>query len=564
MSSKINVYDFNRSNLIKLSGQNAEEQLSYLRNAKQNTNEKNYKKDVSNIVFLMFLYLLQGVPIGLLFSLPFILSSNNASYSDQGTFSFASWPYSMKLLWAPVVDSVFSNRIGRRKSWLVPVQYMIGICMLIFSDYVHRTLETKHGGNTHREIYMLTAIFFLFTFLSATQDIAVDGWGLTILSKENLEWASICNNAGATAGILIGNSVFLVLESKDFCNDLIRPFIGLDSQNYGMVSLKQFMDFFGVLYIISTTLILLFKNEKNENYETNMDPTMTIKDTYASLWAILKLKPIQKFIFILLTCKVAFATSSIRSLKMIEKGVPKEKLGLMNAPFQIIQILTPIFFGNLANVSKPLELFLKIYPIRMIVTIMLALWVYFTPWFKDSNNEYPWIFFISYAVLNGVYSLIFSSLSLTKTMFFTQVSDKSIGGTYMTLLNTISNIGVAWPATLTLYLVDALSFKNCVANSIHDSILLDKTNKQDFNQIIIDTSNKNTCSNENEIETCIRLGAKCLVSVDAFYSLTIIATLFGATWLFYYSKTMHELQALTKSSWRVHKARKDIKKYVNL
>lgn len=33
------------------------------------------------------------------------------------------------------------------------------------------------------DIFILTAIFFLFTFLSATQDIAVDGWGLTILSK---------------------------------------------------------------------------------------------------------------------------------------------------------------------------------------------------------------------------------------------------------------------------------------------------------------------------------------------------------------------------------------------
>lgn len=111
------------------------------RNSKNRSNR--YQKDFYNICFLMFLYLLQGVPIGLLYSLPFILSSRNTSYADQGTFSFAGWPYSMKLLWAPVVDSVFSRRIGRRKSWLVPVQYMIGACMLIFSRYVHTTLETE-------------------------------------------------------------------------------------------------------------------------------------------------------------------------------------------------------------------------------------------------------------------------------------------------------------------------------------------------------------------------------------------------------------------------------------
>jgi len=131
----------------------------------------------------MFLYLLQGVPIGIMHSLPFILSSRGVSYASQGTFSLAGWPFSIKLLWAPIVDSIFSRRLGRRKSWLVPVQYMIGACMLFFSGYVHRVVETSEDSVIHGEIYKLTGIFFLFTFLAATQDIAVDGWGLTIFAK---------------------------------------------------------------------------------------------------------------------------------------------------------------------------------------------------------------------------------------------------------------------------------------------------------------------------------------------------------------------------------------------
>ena len=57
-----------------------------------------------------------GIPLGLTGSLPFILSSRKVSYSNQGTFSFAFWPFSLKLLWAPIVDSVFIKKIGRRKS----------------------------------------------------------------------------------------------------------------------------------------------------------------------------------------------------------------------------------------------------------------------------------------------------------------------------------------------------------------------------------------------------------------------------------------------------------------
>jgi PAT family acetyl-CoA transporter-like MFS transporter 1 len=142
------------------------------------------KKDIYSICFLTFLYFLQGVPLGLTGSVPFILSSRKVSYVNQGTFSFAFWPFSLKVLWAPVVDSIFSKRLGRRKSWLVPMQYLIGFFMFLTADYVNELLEGERPeSSVHSDVFMLALIFFLFTFLAATQDVAVDGWGLTILSK---------------------------------------------------------------------------------------------------------------------------------------------------------------------------------------------------------------------------------------------------------------------------------------------------------------------------------------------------------------------------------------------
>ena len=99
------------------------------------------RKDLNSVLFLLFLYLLQGIPLGLTSSLPLLLSSRKVSYSDQGKFSFAFYPFSMKLLWAPVVDSIFVRSFGRRKSWLIPVQYLIGVFLILFSNYVHTLLE---------------------------------------------------------------------------------------------------------------------------------------------------------------------------------------------------------------------------------------------------------------------------------------------------------------------------------------------------------------------------------------------------------------------------------------
>lgn len=45
--------------------------------------------------------------------------------------------------------------------------------------------------------------------------------------------------------------------------------------------------------------------------------------------------------------------------------------------------------------------------------------------------------------------------------FHAKVSDPVIGGTYMTLLNTVTNLGGNWPSTLALWLVDPLTFKEC-------------------------------------------------------------------------------------------------------
>ena len=50
-------------------------------------------------VLLFFLYFLQGMPLGLTGAVPFLMSSKKVSYSDQGNFSFAFWPFSIKLLW---------------------------------------------------------------------------------------------------------------------------------------------------------------------------------------------------------------------------------------------------------------------------------------------------------------------------------------------------------------------------------------------------------------------------------------------------------------------------------
>jgi hypothetical protein len=128
---------------------------------KSQSDGQDWRKDTHNIALLMFLYLLQGVPLGLTGSLPYILSSRSVSYADQGTFSFAFWPFSLKLLWAPIVDSIYFKKLGRRKSWLAPVQYLIGIFLLSFANYTRELIEGKHTIEGEPNNGLLIFIFFI-------------------------------------------------------------------------------------------------------------------------------------------------------------------------------------------------------------------------------------------------------------------------------------------------------------------------------------------------------------------------------------------------------------------
>ena len=53
--------------------------------------------DKLHVCILLFLYTLQGIPYGLKFSIPLILTRRGVPYADQARFSVSSYPWSMKV-----------------------------------------------------------------------------------------------------------------------------------------------------------------------------------------------------------------------------------------------------------------------------------------------------------------------------------------------------------------------------------------------------------------------------------------------------------------------------------
>ena len=67
--------------------------------------------------------------------------------------------------------------------------------------------------------------------------------------------------------------------------------------------------------------------------------------------------------------------------------------------------------------------------------------------------------------------------------FFARVSDPAVGGTYMTLLNTLSNLGGVWTSTAGLWFVDVLTWKSCIGANTTDLTCTSKINEKVCNKV---------------------------------------------------------------------------------
>nr|XP_006637513.1 PREDICTED: acetyl-coenzyme A transporter 1 [Lepisosteus oculatus]XP_015216212.1 PREDICTED: acetyl-coenzyme A transporter 1 [Lepisosteus oculatus]XP_015216213.1 PREDICTED: acetyl-coenzyme A transporter 1 [Lepisosteus oculatus]XP_015216214.1 PREDICTED: acetyl-coenzyme A transporter 1 [Lepisosteus oculatus] len=485
---------------------------------------KGLRAELGNVSLLLFLYVLQGIPLGLAGSIPLILQSKNVSYTDQAYFSFVFWPFSLKLLWAPLVDAVYFKTFGRRKSWLVPTQYLLGVFMLYLSTKVDSLLESDGQKGPH--IVTITAVFFMFEFLAATQDIAVDGWALTMLSRENVGYASTCNSVGQTAGYFLGNVLFLALESADFCNKYLR----FEPKPKGIVTLSDFLFFWGIVFLVTTTLVAILKKENNKKSKPK-EETQGVLETYEHLFSIIKMPTVLTFCVLLLTAKMGFsAADAVTGLKLVEEGVPKEQLALLAVPMVPLQILLPLIISKYTAGPRPLDIFYKAFPFRLLIGLGFALLVWWTPSVKQEGG-FPVYYYIVVLISYAVHQVALYSMYVAVMAFHAKVSDPVIGGTYMTLLNTVTNLGGNWPSTLALWLVDPLTVKECQG------------------------AEGQTCGSPEEAGLCAKVGGSCVTVLDGYYVESIVCVVIGFGWWFWLGKKMKRLQEERPSAWQCRTAK---------
>ena len=82
---------------------------------------------------------------------------------------------------------------------------------------------------------------------------------------------------------------------------------------------------------------------------------------------------------------------------------------------------------------------------------MCCSFMYFLRDFKNSEGEYDYKFYIVCICVFAINTCVDLTRAVSMTAFMARVSDESIGGTYMTFLNTLSNLGKSNNSTMSRY-----------------------------------------------------------------------------------------------------------------
>lgn len=149
----------------------------------------------SKLFWIGLLSFASGFPLGVFYEIfPVYFRQQGVDLKSIGFLSLLQLPWSLKFLWAPAVDHYRHHRL-----WMAAADLAMGAVMLAFAYVL--------GVGT----WVWFAIF-VFTVLSATNDIAVDGYTIEYLEKHEIGLANGVRIGLARVGMLTAGAILILSD----------------------------------------------------------------------------------------------------------------------------------------------------------------------------------------------------------------------------------------------------------------------------------------------------------------------------------------------------------------
>lgn len=369
-----------------------------------------------------------------------------------GYFAWVGLPYSLKFLWAPLIDRWTLSRFGRRRSWIILMQIALALSVFAIGTFSpaqyfntgleNASVEIFSGGLSFLNgwVYFAKALFlnpffmtaFLIAFFSATQDIAIDAFRREYLDENELGLGSTVNIYGYRIAMLISGGLGIGLVASD--------------GNPGM-SWSQLYTMMAGLMLVGVVGTLLASESSSDDVapkslrEAVIDPFVEFfkRDGVGKALSILV------FIFMF---KVGDAISgSMLNPYYVQIGYSNMDIGFVAKTLGLFSSLGGMFIGGLVLVRLGIFRSLWIFGLlQALSTAAFALLTHTGPAFMP---------FAAVVVFEDLTSGMGTSAFVA---FMAKVSNKRYTATQFALLSSLSSVGRSFISGFAGNMVDSLGW----------------------------------------------------------------------------------------------------------
>jgi len=375
------------------------------------------------------LYVTEGIPLG--FTATAIATQmrrQGLGPAEIGAFVGSLYlPWAFKWAMGPFVDTLSSDRFGRRRLWIFMMQLgMVGTLLIAMPiDFVG-------------QLGLFTALIFIHNLFGATQDVAIDALAVNVLPEHERGTANGFMFAGASIGQAIGGAGVLFLSA-------VLPF----STTYLAVVVA-------ILAVTVFVVLPLKEPARAPQAPSEGSPTAAIlrelRTFVRDSWrAFTGSRGALVGVVVALLPAGAYALSlALQSNLAVELGLDDNKVAQLNLASTVIFAFACIAGGWLSDRygrRRTLALFI-------FLTVVPTLWLAWTMWqahwimpveVKQAGRPEPsatlltvfWLASLSYSVFQGLYYGV-------RTALFMDVTTKAVAATQFTAYMALSNLAISY------------------------------------------------------------------------------------------------------------------------
>ena len=149
---------------------------------------------------VLFMGFSSGLPLPLTFgTLSFWLAESGVSRTAIGFLGLVGTAYSLKFLWAPLIDRLplgaFSRRFGRRRSWALAIQALLAVAIFCLGFTDPRV-----------DPWPTAFVAVVIAFLSASQDIVIDAYRIELLEADEQGAGAAATQWGYRFGLMASSA----------------------------------------------------------------------------------------------------------------------------------------------------------------------------------------------------------------------------------------------------------------------------------------------------------------------------------------------------------------------